>query len=67
MQLTGAGCRHHALMGTHKQGVTQGMTQALQCGTDRRLAHAQGIGGAGQLPGFHNGVEHRKKVEVDAS
>ena len=67
MQLTGAGCRHHALMGTHKQGIIQGMTQALQCGTDGGLAHAQGVCGTGELPGFHNGIEYRQQVEVDAS
>ena len=44
-----------------------GATQALQCGTDGGLAHAQGVCGTGELPGFHNGIEYRQQVEVDAS
>lgn len=63
--LAGARRRLHAFGGAHEQRVLELQAQPVQGGAEAGLAHAQLLGGAGDVARLVQADQHAQQVEVE--
>jgi len=59
-------CGQHFIALAHKQPVIEQVTQAVKCGTHRRLAQTHLFTGARGAAFTHQGVENPKQIQVES-